>query len=58
MNTLNVWLILSVSSLLVCQLCIMRIVMRLNGRVEELENFHDALIEWAKEEVDTHGEEE
>lgn len=57
MNALNIWLILSVSSLLVCQLCIMIIVMRLNGRVEELENFHNALIEWAEEEAD-HGEEE
>lgn len=57
MNTLNIWLILSVSSLLVCQLCIMIIVMRLNGRVEELENFLDALIEWEEEEAD-HGEEE
>ena len=55
MNTLNIWLILSVSSLLACQLCIMIIVMKLNGRVEELENFHDALIEWAEEEAE-HGE--
>ena len=58
MNTLHLWLTLSVFSLLICQISLLIILIKLNGRVEELEAFNECIIEWAKKEVDTHGEEE